>query len=165
MASSPLLLTVKESFRQNGWQFDEIETDVVAAAFEAHHTRVQLHVQVFPAMNLVSVVSESHLTTDDPLRRDRLAELAMRVNCTLNIGAFELQWDQGRLIFRITNLFPDPGGDIGIIAGLIHNTVVEMDRISPAEVLIHRSSGAELAGIDIAGLLEREDLLPGTDPD
>ena len=84
----------------------------------------------------------------------------MRVNQTLTVGNFEMDWDGGRLIFRVTNLFSTPEGDLRIIKGLIHNTVGEMDRIAHAEMLIHRAEGSELAGINLMELLAREDLLP-----
>ncbi|MDF1811718.1 MAG: hypothetical protein P1V20_05875 [Verrucomicrobiales bacterium] len=161
MIYSEMFSTVKGVFEKEGWAFTEVENrEVITCGFEAHHTRVNLHVQVFEPMNAVSVVSESALRTSDPLKRDRLAELAMRVNHTLNIGAFEMDWDPGQLIFRVTNLFPTPQGDTKIIAGLIHNVIGEMDRISPFESLIHRAEGPELAGIDIAELIQRTDLLP-----
>ncbi|MDF1755494.1 MAG: hypothetical protein P1U89_22080 [Verrucomicrobiales bacterium] len=161
MVHSELFSSVKAAFDREGWAFTEVEgREVLTCGFEAHHTRVNLHVQTFQQMRAVSVVSESALRTSNPLQRDRLAELVMRVNHTLTVGAFELQWDIGQIIFRITNLFPTPQGDIDIIAGLVHNVVAEMDRISPMETLLHRAEGPELAGIDILELINREDLLP-----
>ncbi len=161
MAASALFSTVKSTFEREGWAFSEIDgREVVTCGFEAHHTRVTLHVQVFAQMGAVSVVSESSQTTSEPMQRDRLAELVLRVNHTLTVGAFELEWDSGRVMFRTTNLFATPEGDADIIAGLVHNTVGEMDRISPMESLIHQATGPELAGIDIAELMQRTDLLP-----
>jgi hypothetical protein len=121
---------------------------------------VNIHAQVFERMNAVSVVSESALSTSDPLKRDRLSELVNRVNHTLTVGSFEMDWDKGQIIFRVTNLFPTPRGDIDIIAGLVHNVIGEMDRISPMETLIHQSEGPQLAGINIVELINRTDLLP-----
>jgi hypothetical protein len=161
MVFSELFSTVKKTFEREGWAFTEIEDrEVLTCGFEAHHTRVTIHVQVFEKLKAVSVVSESALMTNDPLQRDRLAELVMRVNHTLTVGAFELDWDQGQVLFRFTNLFPSPQGDSTIIAGMVHNVIGEMDRISPAEALIHQAKGPELAGIDIPELLQRADLLP-----
>lgn len=162
MVHSELYSTVTGVFNREGWAFTDVDDrEVIICGFEAHHTRVGLHVQVFPDLGAVSVVSESTLRTDDPVRRDRLAELVCRVNHTLTVGAFEMEWDLGQVIFRLTNLFATPQGDPDIIAGMIHNVIGEMDRISPAETLIHQSEGADLAGIDIPSLLRRNDLLPG----
>lgn len=161
MVYSELYSSVKGAFEREGWAFTEVEgREVITCGFEAHHTRVNIHVQTFKEMNGVSVVSESSLRTTDPLKRDRLAELVMRVNHTLTVGSFEMDWDSGHLIFRVTNLFENPQGNLDIIAGLVHNVVGEMDRISPMELLIHKTDGPALAGIDILELIQRTDLLP-----
>jgi len=161
MNSSKLLLTARSAFDAKGWAYTRIpEREVLRSGFEGHHTRVDLHVQVFADLRAVSVVAESARTTDSPVIRERLAELVLRVNQTLTIGNFEMDWDTGRLIFRVTNLFSKPEGDVEIIQGLIHNTIGEMDRMAPLEAIIHRSEIEELTSLDIAGLLAREDLLP-----
>jgi hypothetical protein len=161
MVFSELYSTVLAAFNEAGWAFTEVEgREVIRAGFEAHHARVDLHLQVFEPLAAVSVVSESPRQADAPLHRDRLAELAMRVNQTLTVGNFEMDWEAGRLIFRVTNLFATPGGDVSIIRGLIHTTVGEMDRIAPLEAIVLRTGGPALASLDIASLLERKDLLP-----
>lgn len=161
MKHSELFSSVKTVFDRQGWACSQIEgREILACGFEAHHARITLHLQAFPELKALSVVSESSLRTRDPLRRERLAELAMRVNHTLTVGAFEMNWDEGQLIFRLTNLFSSPAGDLAIISGMVHTAIREMDRVSPLEALIHQSSGPELAGIDILALLRREDLLP-----
>jgi len=161
MNSSELFSTVLSAFQSAGWQYEQVEgREVIRAGFEAHHARVELHVQVFEPIRAVAVVAESSLTTGDPLQRDRLAELAMRVNEQLTVGNFELVWDVGRLVFRVANLFQTPQGDPNLIQGLVQNAVSEMDRIAPLDAILHRASGPELVGIDIPSLLQREDLLP-----
>lgn len=161
MVHSELYSTVLAAFDSAGWAYAEIDgREVLRAGFEAHHTRVELHVQAFEQLSAVSVVSESSRQTTDPARRDRLAELAMRINETLTVGNFELSWDTGRLFFRATNLFPTPQGEPSIIQGLVHNTVGEMDRIAPLEAIIHDTDGPALAALDIPALLKREDLVP-----
>lgn len=161
MAQSQLFTTVKKSFDEAGWAFTSVAgREVIRAGFEAHHARVELHLQVFDELAAVSVVSESPRRTENPLQRERLAELAMRVNRALTVGSFEIDWDEGRLAFRVTNLFPKPEGDQSIIRGLVHTAVGEMDRIAPIEAIILKSQGTELAGLDLRRLLEREDLLP-----
>ena len=158
---SPLFETVKGVFSEEDWAFAEIEgRHVLQAGFEAHHTRVELHLQAFPELAAVSVVSESALAAGDPNRRERLAELVMRVNQLLTVGNFEMDWDRGRVIFRVTNLFSTEAGDPKILRGLIHTTILEMDRITPAISMICRAQGPELAGLDIQELIGRSDLLP-----
>lgn len=161
MVYSELYSTVLAAFEKAGWAFTAVEgREVIRAGFEAHHARVELHLQVFEALAAVSVVSESPRKSHDPLHRDRVAELAMRVNQTLTVGNFEMDWDTGQLIFRVTNLFPTPQGDASIIQGLVHTTVGEMDRIAPIEAILHRAEGPDLAALDIPALLKRDDFLP-----
>lgn len=161
MVHSELYSTILSAFKEAGWSYNEVEgREVVRAGFEAHHTRVELHVQSFPQIPAVSVVAESPRTTTDPVKRERLAELAMRVNQTLTVGNFEIAWDSGRMFFRATNLFPTPQGDRKIIQGLVHNTVGEMDRISALEAIVYRADGPELASLDLAVLLDSGEFVP-----
>lgn len=161
MVYSEIFSTVMGVFDDSGWSYSPVEgREVVRAGFEAHHARVDLHVQAFERLAAVSVVAESNRSTNDPARRDRLAELAMRANQALTVGNFELDWDAGRLLFRTTNLFATPQGDPDIIRGMVHNTVGEMDRIAPVEAAVFSSEGPALASLDIAALLGRADLLP-----
>lgn len=161
MPPSELYQTICNTFTAENWQYAEVEgREVIQVGFEAHHTRVNMHIQAFPELSAVSVVSETSTGTKDPARRERLAELAMRSNELLTIGNFEMRWELGVLVFRATNLFPTPQGTPGIIKGLVHTTVSEMDRIAPPLAMIMSAEGAELAGLNIAELLSREDLLP-----
>jgi len=111
------------------------------------------------------VVSESSNKTSDPAKRERLAELTMRVNQTLTVGNFEMDWEAGRLMFRLSNIFSTPEGDLSIIQGLIHNTVGEMDRIAPLEGMIFQSDGPALAALNLKALMQRDDLLPPVEAD
>ncbi len=161
MVFSELYSTALAAFDSAGWNYQQVEDrEVLRAGFEAHHTRVDLHLQVFEPIRAVTIVAESPRSTSDPLQRDRLAELAMRVNEQLTVGNFEMLWDAGRLAFRVTNLFPTPQGDPSMIQGLVQNVVQEMDRVAPFDSIIHHADGPELAGLDIPTLLLREDLLP-----
>lgn len=160
-APSELYSTVLSVFASEGWACAEVSgREVVHAGFEAHHTRVELHVQVFSELAAVSVVSESPRQCTGPAQRERLAELAMRVNQTLTVGNFEIDWDSGRLCFRVTNLFSSPQGDPAIIRGLVHTTVGEMDRIAPLEAILLGAEGPSLASLDLPSLIRRVDLLP-----
>ena len=159
---SRLFAAVKAVFDAEGWAYHAVPgRAVIQAGFEAHHTRVELHVQAFPELNAVSVVSESPLALPDPARRERLAELLLRTDQALTVGAFEMDWDSGRALFRVTNLFSSDAADPAIVRGLVHTTILEMDRISPLIVLIAQAEGPALAGLDLPALLGRMDLLPG----
>jgi hypothetical protein len=161
MPPSELYQNLLRVFEASGWNYTEVSgKEVIRAGFEAHHTRVELHVQIFAPLTAVSVVAESPRTTNHPGRRERLAEAVCRINQSLTVGNFELDWDLGRVFFRATNLFSDPSGDGDIIAGLVHSTVAEMDRFAPVEAVIHRAEGSVLASLDVAALLQRDDLLP-----
>lgn len=155
---------VRAAFDSEGWAHEPIggrDGEVLRARFEAQHTRVDLHVQVFDPIRAVSVVAEAPLTTRDPARRERLAELAMRSNESLTVGAFEMLWDRGLLMFRVTNLFSESGIDRAIVVGMVHATIAEMDRLAPVLAALFRAQGADLAGLDLVALLQREDWLPG----
>ncbi|MEM7697373.1 MAG: hypothetical protein AAF236_03105 [Verrucomicrobiota bacterium] len=161
MPVSKIYQSICTAFEEAGWQYAQVDgREVVRAGFEAHHTRVNLHVQAFAELSGVAVVAESDRRTDEAIRRERLSELAMRVNESLTIGNFEVRWDSGQLNYRLANLFPDDAGDISLIQGLVHNTVGEMDRIAPIEAMIHQSTLPELAGLDLGLLINRKDLLP-----
>jgi len=160
--SSALFAAVKSVFDAEGWAYHAIPgRAVIQAGFEAHHTRVELHVQAFPELNAVSVVSESPLALPDPARRERLAELILRTDQALTVGAFEMDWDAGRVLFRATNLFANAAPDPAIVRGLVHTTILEMDRIAPLIVLISQAEGPTLAGLNLPELMARLDLLPG----
>lgn len=154
-------------FEDAGWEYavvGEEGQEVLAAGFEAHHTRVELTVQVFAELGAVSVVAPSTRTSPSHSHRERLAELAMRVNQTLTVGNFELDWDEGRLYFRTTNLFSDPDGDARILYSLVDNTIIEMDRIAPLESIILGTENKFLFRLDVPALLRRDDLLPEVPP-
>lgn len=156
---SALFETVKAVFSGENWAFSEVPgREVVQAGFEAHFTRVNLHVQAFPELGAISVVSESStVSADEPARRERIAELLMRVNQTLTVGNFEMDWDTGTVLFRATNLFPDEAGDRRIVGGMIHTTIMEIDRITPLLSHIAKAEGAALAGLDVAEMLQQAD--------
>jgi hypothetical protein len=158
---SDLFSAVKSSFEKMGWAYRPVEArEVIEADFEAYHTKVSLHVQVFAELHVVSVVSESALTSGDQVILRAVAELLMRANTELTLGAFELEWDKPRLLFRVSNVFPVKCYDENIIASLVHTTVVETDRITPFVAVVEKTRAEEAGGLDLEALLGREDLLP-----
>lgn len=159
---NPLLQQVTQAFTQSGWAHQMVDdAEVLEAGFEAHHTRVMLHVQAFPEMNAVSVVSQSPIRAQDPDHRVKVAELLMRVNEGLTVGNFEMRWDSGETVFRVTNIFPRGQFDATILKGLVQSVVVEMDRITPCLLVVQKATTVDLLTLDLVHLLRRQDLLPG----
>jgi hypothetical protein len=133
--------------------------EVVEAVFEAHHTRVRVHAQVFADIRAVSVVG--YATADVPAARVGLvAEALMRLNQQLTLGNFEMDVDGGRVFFRMTNLFSSEAGDATILASMVHAAVAEIDRLTPFLTLLLRMDTAELSRLNLRLFLQREDLLP-----
>ncbi len=158
---------VLNTFTQNEWSYEPVEdADVLEASFQAECTVVDIHVQVFPEIQAVSVVSQSPTTTEDPDQRVKMAELMMRVNNLLTIGNFEMLWDEGQSMFRVTNLFTEPDGyDHQIVTRMVESTVVEMDRMAPLLEVITQSSPEDLVALDVEQLMTRDDLLPDVGED
>lgn len=157
---SPLYATTLQAFQERGWHYREVpDREVVEADFEAHHTKVPLHVQVFGKARMASVVARASFPVP-PTHRARVAELLMRTNQQLTLGNFEMDWDGGAVLFRVTNVFPSPQGDSGILAALVHAAVAEMDRLTPFLGELCRTPARNLPLFDLPALLRREDLLP-----
>jgi hypothetical protein len=157
---SALHVAVLNAFKSQKWAYHEVpDMEVVEASFEAYHAKVPLHVQSFPDAHIVSVVANASLTVP-PSHKVRAAELLMRSNKDLNVGAFEMEWDAGLVMFRQANIFPKHRYDEALIASLVHNAIAEMDRMTPFLGELCRTTGAMLPLLDLAQLLRREDLLP-----
>lgn len=157
---SALLATTLTTFKEMGWLYRKVpEHSVIEADFEAHHTKIPLHVQVFGETHIITVVSNSTLRVP-PTHRLPVCELLMRTNKDLNLGNFELEWDSGQVMFRVTNVFPPNRHDSRIIASLVHSAVAEMDRLTPFLGEIIRTPKGELLLVKVADLMKREDLLP-----
>lgn len=157
---SELFSTTLSAFKAQGWAFRQVSgLEVIEADFEAHHTRVPLHVQVHGGPGVISVVSR--LPSKVPsTHRLAVCELLMRTNKELNVGNFESDWDDGVVMFRVTNIFPVGQTDPRVIAGLVHAVVAETDRLTPFLSEICRTPKGELLLLDIPRLMKREDLLP-----
>ncbi len=158
--SSPLFTAVEATFARMDWKGRRVPgQEVMEADFEAHHTRVRVHVQVFAALPAVSV--GAGLGHQVPVSRAGLvSELLMRTNLELTVGAFELDFDTGRIHFRATNIFPAESADPRIIASLVHSAIAETDRLTPFLTLVLRMSPEELGRLNLKLFLQREDLLP-----
>lgn len=157
---SALYAATLSTFKEMGWMYREVpDHSVIEADFEAHHTKVPLHVQVYGETHIASVVASCTLTVPST-HRLAACELIMRVNRELNIGNFELDWDSGTVLFRATNIFPPHRYDQRILASLVHSAISEVDRLTPfLGEIVHTPKG-ELILLKVADLMQREDLLP-----
>ena len=159
-AMSALHASVLNAFKQMGWAYRKVDDpEVIEADFEAHHTKVSLHVQSFGKAGIMTVVAgvsfpvpHSHYLA--------AAELLMRMNKELTVGNFELEWDSGQVLFRVTNVFPPNRVDERIISGLVHSAVAEVDRITPFLGEVCKTPTCDLLLLQIPKLLGRQELLP-----
>lgn len=157
---TPLLDTLRRAFAQRGWHCESVPgREVIESFFEAHHTRVRVHAQVFADIRAVSVVG--YATAEVPAARAGLiAEALMRLNQQLTLGNFEMDYDAGRVFFRLTNIFSTEGGDAAVMASMVHAAVAEIDRLTPFLTILLRMDAAELSCLNLRLFLQREDLLP-----
>lgn len=157
---SALHAAVLNAFKSRGWLHHEVPgMEVVESGFDAYHGRVLAHVQSFAEAHFVAVVANASMTVPAS-HRNRAAELLMRVNRELSLGAFEMEWDAGHVMFRQGNVFPELRYDEPVIAGLVHNAVGEMDRLIPFLGELCRTRKEILPLLDVTALLKREELLP-----
>lgn len=154
------ILSVEEAFGRQGWHGELVEgRDVLRTGFEAHHTRVDLIAQAYPAINALSVVGETPMPLHGP-HLAALLELLARANKPLTLGAFEYDIDRGMLVFRVTNLFERERFDPDLIASLVHCTIAELDRLTPYAAVLRDTRADLLPDLNLERLLMREDILP-----
>lgn len=157
---SALHASVLSAFKSMGWAYHPVpDQEVLEAAFEAHHGKIPLHVQSFDSAGMINIVSTASFPCP-ATHRLSVCELLMRTNKELTLGNFELEWDSGQILFRVTNVFPSHRYDQKIIAGLIHNAIAEMDRLTPFLGEVCKTPAGELMLLRVPELLQREDLLP-----
>ncbi len=157
---SALYAATLKAFKSRGWHYREVpDREVLEADFEAHHGKVMLHAQVFGEAGMVSVVARASFPFPST-HRARVAELLMRTNQQLTVGNFEMDWDNGEVFFRVTNIFPVHRGDEAILAAMVHAAIGEMDRMTPYLGEVCRTPKGELLLLNISDLMAREDLLP-----
>jgi len=157
---SQQILAVEEAFGRNGWHCELVEgREVIRAGFDAHHTRIDLVAQAYPPINALSVVAESPLLLD-PDHLPPLLELLARANKALTLGGFEYDLDRALLVFRITNLFEREKYDGDIISSMVHCAIAELDRITPYAAMVRGTPEEELDELDLAELLQRDEVIP-----
>ena len=157
---SDVFNAIQSAFTRMSWQARRVEgREIVEADFEVHHTKVRIHVQAFAELNALSVVATAAHHVPDS-RMGLIAEMLMRTNLELTIGAFEMNYDDGTVLFRATNIFPPDAADPQIIASLVHSALAETDRLTPFLTLLLRMTAEELGRLNLKLFLQREDLLP-----
>jgi len=157
---SALYAATLAAFKAQGWIYREVPgMEVIEADFEAHHTKVPLHVQVYGEAHIASVVATASIQAPKT-HRLQVAELLMRTNKELNLGNFEMDWDSGIVMFRATNVFPPDRHDARILASLVHAAIAEVDRLTPFLGEICRTPKGELLLVKVTDLMRRTDLLP-----
>ncbi len=156
-----LIAGIQDVFRNNGWECEAVPgMPVVETGFEAHHGRLNLHVQAYGVIGAVSVVAVSPTLIPSAAARGKTVELLMRANERMNLGGFELRWEEGEVLFRIGNVFPGGQVDADVLSLLVEIAIVEMDRIAPCLAIIAGARAGELLLLNPAELLARGDLLP-----
>lgn len=154
------ILTVEETFGQNGWHCELVEgRDVLRAGFDAHHTKVDLIAQAFPQLNALVIVSESRFPLDEQ-HLPPVLELLARANKQLTLGCFEYDLDREYLVFRTTNLFEREKYDRDIVSSMVHCAIAELDRITPYAAIVRNTAADLLGDLDLVRLLMREDIIP-----
>lgn len=159
---SALYVATIQAFRNRGWHYREVPgrpQEVVESDFEAHHAKVPVHVQLFAEAHMASVVSRASFPFP-ATHRAKVAELLMRTNEQLTLGNLEMAWDEGVVMFRVTNVFPPNRYDEAILAAMVHAAVAEMDRLTPFLGEVCQTPKGELLLLSISNLMAREDLLP-----
>ncbi len=154
------ILSVEEALGKQGWHAELVEgRDVLRAAFDAHHTRVDLVAQAFPELNALSVVTESPMPIGER-HVGSVLELLMRANKQLTLGGFEYDLDREMMVFRVTNLFERELFDADIVSSMVHCAIAELDRIVPYVSIVRGTPLDLLDDLDLERLLMREDVIP-----
>jgi hypothetical protein len=157
---SALHAAVLNAFKSMGWEYHVVpDAEVVETWFEAHHTKVLVHAQSHAEAGILSVVSNGSFPVPDTHRK-AACELLMRTNKELNLGNFEMDWDSGQVMFRVSNIFSPNRFDERVIASLVHASVAEIDRLTPYLAEVCRTEVGMLLLLDIPALMLRDDLLP-----
>ena len=152
---SALYASALNAFKSMNWAFRPLQDrEVIESGFEAHHAKVPLHVQCYGDTGLLGVVSRASFEVPRS-HFAQVSELLMRVNKVLNLGNFELDWDAGTVLFRVTNLFPAHRADEKTIASLVEIAVAEMDRLTPQLAEITRTPKGELLLLSVPEIMRR----------
>ncbi len=132
MTPVPLLETAKVFFQQQGWRFEPaVDEPILKLGFEGQNGRFLC---LFEAKEEVSQVAFYVVRPGpiEPSKRAAVAELFMRINCTLRVGAFELHFDTGMARFRSGVDLENVTDAATVIRNLVLMSVATMDNYAPA---------------------------------
>lgn len=127
-----LLQTAKTFFEQQHWRFEQAPDEpILKLGFAGQNGRFLC---LFEAKEELSQVA-FYAVRPGPIQASRhaaVAELFMRINCTLRVGAFELNFDTGMARFRTGVDLEGVQDPVAVIQNLVLMTVATMDNYAPA---------------------------------
>ena len=156
VATPQLFDIVVDAFDSQKWNYRTIpDHRVLEVDLETTHSKVVSYVQVFEEIKAVSAVTNASVTVPKS-HLSATAELLMRTKQELTVGNLEMLWDEGLVMFKMTNLFQEANPSIDTVLGMIQTTLAEIDRITPFLSTLVRTPADQ---INVPTLMSREDLL------
>jgi hypothetical protein len=129
---SPLLDVAKAFLSAKRWAFDQAKNEpVLRLGFVGKTARWPCFIEAKEPLGQLVFFSVRDQPVPGP-KRAAVAELAMRINVQLNVGAFELNFDDG--IFRLRSGIDVEGHglDAALMSNLALLNVATMDKYLPA---------------------------------
>ena len=162
MRTNKSLKSVETAFKKGNWEYIKINEEVIEASFEGHHTHIRIHIQIFPEIKGIHVVSSTPASIKET-HEASLFSLLNEANITSTIGNFEYQKKRDIVIFRAVNLFETEKFSPTIILSLIHSAIAEIDYFSACVSTLRKISQEKLGKLDPLEILTRKDLYPHSD--
>jgi hypothetical protein len=131
-----MLDTIQAAFDSQGWQAETIpDRDAVRANFRGRHSEFQVFAMALPAEGLVRVAVVNPLVVPGP-QTGAVAELLHRLNATLPIGAFELDYD--RATVRTTVALDIGDGTLvpSMVVAMVQRCLTASDEVWPELVAV-----------------------------
>ena len=156
MATPQLFEIVQKAFESQEWEFRSVpEHRVLEVDFETTHSKVIFYAQIFEKIRAVSSVANASIKVPKS-HLCAAAELLMRTNQELTVGNLEMLWDEGLVLFKHTNLFPESDPSSDTIIGLVQTALAEIDRITPFLSTLVKTP---IDQVDVRSIMSRQDLL------
>jgi hypothetical protein len=154
-----MLNIINDAFSSQGWQAEPIpERDAVRATFRGRHSEFQVFVMSLPEQGLLRVAVVNPLAVP-AAQTAAVAELLHRLNATLPIGAFELDYDRASV--RTTAALDIGDGTLvaSMVVAMVQRCLTAADevwpelvavaegRMTPRSALLHSRAEVELASL------------------
>lgn len=127
-----LLQTAQQYFQHQNWAFERVADEpTLKLSFGGKNGR--FHCLFVAKEEVAQAIFFSICPV--PVEQSKyaaVAELFMRVNCGLNVGAFEFNFDNGMARFRTGVDLDDVAEPIYLIRNMVLMNVTTMDRYTPA---------------------------------